>query len=116
MSKSLITFAGLAHINQYGKTRIEVLQSKNYLTKLGFQSELNIPINESNHFVLNTGVFTRQDAGSLFVSGADSTLDFSREADAEKRLNHDGFGAYLQLGVSNHQPGISNSISITNSS
>ena len=90
--------------SQTAELNIEVLESKNYLRKVGVVGQLKHSINDKSSIKLKGSLQSSRDAGNLFVVGANSTLDsveqnldtqLSNSQIPNPKLKHDGIGAYL---------------------
>lgn len=110
-----IRIISLSHSNNISNTRLEVLLAKNYLTKLGLESELTFSVKDHLDLTVKGGAFSSHDAGGLFVAGADSTLDSPSDVNDKQRLKHNGVGGYLQLGLTKQSAGLEQSIQLTHS-
>ncbi len=76
----------------------EVLESADFLRKAGVLITSRLIEEGDKKLELELGAFTSRDAGSLFVSGANGTLDVASEPiQQQARLNHRGFGYFLRL-------------------
>ncbi len=110
-----LSIFGIVHKSQSIEFKAEALHSQDYLTKFGLETLIRWPLNANNSITTKGGLFTSQDAGALFVDGANSTLDSSAVqglSNANQRIKHNGLGAFIDARIIVKKPRTTHTISI----
>ncbi len=85
-----IAIGGARYMNGSYEVRAEYLNAKDYLAKYGVVVSYKLPV-DKNILKFTGGVFGSQDAGSLFVCGAEKEMDCTGTG----RMSHSATGVYL---------------------
>lgn len=96
-----VSILGTTYASGPFSATLEYLNSKDYLTKYGLAGAYAIPLEAKNKLTLSGGYFASQDAGDLFVCGAESEVDCASTAAGQKGtpLSNDGKGIFLDADI-----------------
>lgn len=85
-----VSLFGASYVDGQLAVTAEYLNAKDYLNKLGIVGSYTLPF-DKNSLKLTLGVLNSQDAGNLFVCGAESKMDCTGTG----RISSNGTGAFV---------------------